>query len=153
MERMVDYRYSELIGAAFGVIPDKVGGRLRYVHFLTGIDPIYAGLFNDEDIGDGRSYRDTACVAYPYHQRIDKSLRHTTIILPNLIPLAYVIHELGHVLDESLGFIHIAEPVTEYAKTDRGEAFAEAFTSWLFWGYGDEPDESTKYLFESLKLE
>jgi len=149
MERIAK-GYSELIGAAFDVIPDKIGDRIRYVRFLTGVDPIYAGLFDDELTDDGRSYRNTACVAYPYHQRIDKSLRHTTVVLPSLIPLAYVVHELGHVLDESLGFSHIAEPVTEYAKVDRMEAFAEAFTSWLFWGYGKEVDKSTEYLFECI---
>jgi len=150
MYRITGFGYSELISYAFSVIPSRIVDRIRYTHFLTGVDPIYVGLFDEEKTKDGRSYRNTACVAYPYHQKIDKSLRHTTIILPNLIPLAHVIHELGHVLDESLGFIHIAEPVTEYAKTDRMEAFAEAFTSWLFWGYGQEIDETTKYLFESI---
>ncbi len=150
MDRDTGFGYSELISYAFSIIPKGIVDRVRYTHFLCGVDPIYAGFFDNEKTVDGRSYRDTACVAYPYHQKIDKSLRHTTIILPNLIPLAHVIHELGHVLDESLKFNHIAEPVTEYAKTDRGEAFAEAFTSWLFWNYGKEVDGATKYLFESL---
>ena len=149
MER-ISKGYSGLIGAAFDVIPDKIGDRLRYVHFLTGVDPIYAGLFNYEDTGDGRSYRDTCCVAYPYHQLLSKHLQHTTVVLPSLWPVWVVVHELGHVLDECLGFSHMAEPVSEYAKVNRMEAFAEAFTSWLFWGYGKEPDEGTKYLFESL---
>jgi len=150
MYRVTGFGYSELISYAFSIIPKGIVERIRYTHFLTGVDPIYAGLFGYELVEDGRSYRNTACVAYPYHQRIDKSLRHTTIILPNLILLAHVIHELGHVLDESLGFRHMAEPVTEYAKVDRGEAFAEAFTSWLFWGYGKDIDKSTEYLFESI---
>ena len=150
MYRITGFGYSGLISYAFSIIPKGIVDRIQYAHFLTGVDPIYAGLFSDELTKDGRSYRNTACVAYPCHQRIDKSLRHTTIILVNIIPLAHVIHELGHVLDESLGFRHIAEPVTEYAKVDRGEAFAEAFTSWLFWGYGKEIDKSTEYLFESI---
>lgn len=152
MERITDYRYSELIGAAFDVIPPRIVARIRYTHFFTGADPIYAGLFNYGNTGDGRSYRNTVHVAYPYHQRLGADLRHTTVVLPSLQSLDVVVHELGHVLDECLGFSHIASPVTEYAKVDRGEALAEAFTSWLFWGYGDEPDESTRYLFESLKF-
>ena len=151
MDRNTCFGYSELISYAFSILPKGIVHRIDYTHFLTGVDPIYVGLFDDGKTKDGRSYHNTACVAYPYHQKIDKSLRHTTIILPNLIPLAHVIHELGHVLDESLGFIHIAEPVTEYAKTNRMEAFAEAFTYWLFWNYGKDIDEATRYLFESLR--
>ena len=150
MYRITGFGYSGLINYAFSVIPQGIADRIRYTHFLTGVDPIYAGLFDNELTDDGRSYRKTACVAYPYHQRIDKCLRHSTVVLPNLVSLAVIVHELGHVLDESLGFTHIAEPVTEYAKVDRGEAFAEAFTSWLFWGYGKEINKSTEYLFESI---
>ena len=32
------------------------------------------------------------------------------------------------------------------------ELIGAAFTSWFFWGYGDEADESTKYLLDSLKI-
>jgi hypothetical protein len=75
--------------------------------------------------------------------------RRTTIVLPTPHYPISIVHELGHVLDEALNFDHEATPVTAYAKTDRYEAFAEAFTSWLYWGYGDEPDPATRYLFES----
>ncbi len=150
MDRNTCSGYSELVGYAFSIIPRGIVDKISYTHFLTGIDPIYAGLHSYIDIGGNRSYRNTAHVVYPYHQRISKELQHTTVVLPQLESLDVVVHELGHVLDESLGFTHIAEPCTEYAKSNREEAFAEAFTSWLFWNYGKEVDEKTRYLFESI---
>ena len=146
MDRLVNYKYSELIGYSFSIIPDKIVDRIKYTHFLTGTDPIYAGLHNYRDTIDNRSYRNTPHVTYPYHQRISK---HTTIVLPSLVAPCVVIHELGHVLDESLNFTFMSKPSTEYAKTNRGESFAEAFTSWLFWDYGNL-DFETEYFLESL---
>lgn len=54
-----------------------------------------------------------------------------------------LVHELGHVLDETLGFTTHADPVSWYARGDRQEAFAEAFTAWLIPGYADRPDADT----------
>ena len=150
MYRVTGLGYSELISYAFGIIPKGIVDKIRYTHFLCGVDPVYVGLHSYVDTKDNRSYCNTAHVAYPYHQSLPKYLQHTTVVLPNLVSLDVIVHELGHVLDESLGFRHTAEPVTEYAKVDRGEAFAEAFTSWLFWGYGKDIDKSTEYLFESI---
>ena len=76
-------------------------------------------------------------------------LRQTTVVLPYLAPPVAVIHELGHVLDEVLDFSHVALPITEYAKVNEAEAFAEALVGWLFEDSG-EPDEETRCLFESL---
>ncbi len=73
------------------------------------------------------------------------------MVLPRLPTLAVVIHELGHVLDESLGFRQIVNPVTEYAKINRREAFAEAFTTLFFWNYGNEIDEGTRAFLEGLQ--
>lgn len=41
-----------------------------------------------------------------------------------------LVHELGHALEDYLEIDHVAEPVSEYATTNRVEAFAEAFTVW-----------------------
>lgn len=158
MMRIVDYRYSELIGASFDIIPIKIADRLKYTHFFTGTDPIYAGLILPDDDTMRRYgynfknvaevYRTSGSVSYAHIQTIyDK---HTTVVLPQLLSIDYPIHELGHVLDEILGWEHIATPVTEYAKTNRLEAFAEAFTSWLIPGYADRPDEGTIHLFKQL---
>jgi hypothetical protein len=60
------------------------------------------------------------------------------------------VHELGHVLDESLGFTVAAEPVTWYTRDNRAEAFAKAFASWLIPGYADRPDPAVGDLFDVL---
>ena len=151
MERLADYSYSTLIGAAFDVIPSTIKKMLYYTHFLTGTNPIKAGLHNYINCDDGRFYCNTGHFVTPESQFIlPLALRHPTIVLPTLIPVYHVVHELGHALDYILGGLHIARPVSDYAKTNREEAFAEAFTSWLFWGYGEQPDTSTLTLFESL---
>ncbi len=150
MNRNTCTGYATLIGYSLDLLPEEILNRVIYAHFLTGVDPIYVGLHHYVDTKDNRSYRTTAHVAYPFHQCLSKDLRHTTIVLPRLVSPCGLIHELGHVLDENLGFSHLSKPVTEYAKVDRYEAFAEAFTSWLFGGYGKAPDEKTQYLLDSL---
>ena len=155
MERIADNNYSEVIGEAFRLLPPALEVELRYVHFLTGVDPIYAGLHDSIAIGDGRSFRNTAHVVFGRYE-VGKQER-TTIVLPLLADgcLVTIIHELGHCLDELLRFEHMAVPVNIYAETNRMEAFAEAFTAEYFW-LGDEEedifqsDKSTRVLFEQL---
>jgi hypothetical protein len=152
MERLVDYKYSSIISYAFGLLSPKVADRLKYVHFFTGTDPIYAGLHSYVDTGDKRSYRNTAHACYPWHT-IDKSL---TVVLPEVETPYVIIHELGHILDFFLGFRFNALPVNDYAKTDRGEAFAEAFACQYFY-LGREAenifqsDKGIQYLFQILE--
>ena len=155
MERLVSYKYSDGISYAFSLLPIAIADSLRHIHFLTGTDPVYAGLHSYLDTGDKRSYRNTAHVSYPWNS-LNKP-GQTTIVLP-LLNSAHpyvVIHELGHCLDEILGFSHNALPINEYAKTNRLEAFAEAFAAQYFW-LGEEAedifqsDKATQYLFEQL---
>jgi len=153
MERLVSYRYSEGISYAINLLPIAIANKLSHVHFFTGTDPVFAGLHNYIETDDKRSYRNTAHVSYPWNA-INKRER-TTVVLPLLEDaLPYVvIHELGHCLDEILEFKHIALPVNEYAKTNRLEAFAEAFAAQYFWlGHEAEDifqsDKATQYLFE-----
>jgi len=155
MQRITEMVYATAIGKAFDLLPSTIEARLRHVHFFTGTDPVYAGLHNYEDIGDGRSFRDTAHVLFAGHG-IDKQKR-TTVVLPVLDDAKpyVVVHELGHCLDEVLGFEHIAFPVNDYARTNRQEAFAEAFAAEYFWlGEKEEDifqsDKATQYLFEEL---
>ena len=165
MERLVDYRYSEMILAGFKILPPGIADRLRYTHFFAGTSPIFAGLYDYKKTDDGRSYHEVWSVAYPHSlERLQKRYRQTTIIMPNthddypmaLLPMI-IVHELGHVLDEILGYCHIAEPVTKYAESSRSESFAEAFTSWLNPGYGEYycqlrcVDERTLSLFRELE--
>ena len=166
MERLVDYRYSELISAGFDLITPNIARRLQYTHFFTGTDPIHAGLITDHKSASGRSYRDTWCVSFQYHlKQFSVKDQQTTVTLTSLSTKGYpllllpmlIVHELGHVLHEIIGFDHDAEPVTKYAELDRYEAFAEAFTAWLNPGYGQyykqlrRVDNKTISLFRELE--
>lgn len=149
MNRLVSGEFQASIGAALTVIPPAIADRLRHVQFLTGTDPVYAGLHRFEGASFGRSYRTTAHCLY----RHLSSDRRTTIVLPTPYEPSVVVHELGHALDEVLAWTHDAKPVNWYATTDRQEAFAEAFRAWLYW-YGDQDvfmaDLDTRALFARL---
>ncbi len=161
MERIVSCKYSELIGAAFDIIPATIVDRLGYIHFLTGTDPIYVGLKREECPNDGRSFRTTWCCSYPWNQFVED--KRVTVVMPQLykgypmklLPML-VVHELAHVLDYILGFNHVVKPITEYGRTNRMEAFADSFVYWLFPEYEDYYEitkpigDETIYLFEQL---
>lgn len=157
MNRITSYGLNPAICKALDTIPQGIISRLHF-DWLIGCDPVYIGLHNDTDIGDGRSYRNTGHVAYR-HNQINRG--KTTIVIPDpdgFWPPYLIVHEIAHVLDEYLGWEHKAIPVTEYGKTNNLEAFAEAFTAWLFYGYAtiklptqSEIDPVTEALFESLK--
>jgi hypothetical protein len=159
MERLISGGYSELIEATFDLLPVRIADNFRHVHFFTGTDPIFAGLIRTDAFAMKEAgykigpevYRTGACCSYLHNQtHFPLARRHTTIVLPQIFPIDYPIHELGHALDGLLGWSHKANPVTEYAKTNDTEAFAEAFTSWLIPGYAEWPDEKTISLFEHL---
>lgn len=143
----------EAIGHALHIVEgfrDAIGP----VEWFVGADPVFAGLHNNTDISDGRSYRDTGHVCYPCHlENAPADRRCTTVVMPTLMPVVHIVHELGHVLDWRMGFTHTADPVTEYAESNREEAFAEAFTA-RFYRYGDQDaaatDLATIALFDSL---
>jgi len=156
MERIRDYKFSTLIEAGYSYLPDSIADRLRHVHFLCGVDPVYTGLHDDKGTcPDGRLWREMSHTSYAYGQlSLPRDKRHTTVVLPRSIetysPVS-VVHELAHCLDEVEGFYERIGSVTEYAKTNSGEAFAEAFCSWLFRDYGDySPDYGTLVLFRSF---
>lgn len=141
--------YSEVIQTALGIIPTRLH---RYLgcDFFLGSDPLLAGLHTYTDASYGRSYRDVAHVAYVHNQpQLSAAHRATTVVLPRLVHPTVVVHELGHVVHERLLWMETT-PVTEYASTDRYEAFAEAFVSWLVPGYGERPDDAFLCLMESL---
>jgi hypothetical protein len=140
MNRLRDQRYAEAIDAALDRIPERIRHRVERVDFLCGVDPIFAGLHKYDDASFVRSYRRTPHVAYDFHQVGPSGNRRTTVVLPGAVRVRTVVHELGHVLHESVDFDHHADPVTEYAKTSDWEAFAEAFTAWILPGCVDLPD-------------
>lgn len=155
MKRITSYVYTAAIEAAYRLIPVRIADLIR-PDFLTGSDPVFVGLHDYGDASYGRSYRDTAHVAYPWHQYgLQKQNRVTTVVLPTLrdANIKTIVHELGHVLDEGLSFAHSVVPISWYAETNRQEAFAEGFTAWLLHGYAEKHvDEATLALFEGLAI-
>ena len=152
MERITSQAHAEAIGEALRVV-GRYRHRIGPVEFLTGVDPVFAGLHSFGDTGDGRSYGDTPHCAYPWHIDGPADRRVTTIVLPQPEPPWVIVHELGHALDAAIGFRHSAVPVTAYARTNRLEAFAEAFTAQHYI-YGDRDafltDAPTLALFRGL---
>ena len=135
MQRIHGTGYVTAITAALAILPAWLAHMLRPTHFLCGIDPLYAGLHSFPEAEDGRSLRDTAHVAYGHHINAARAQAVTTVVLPLVEPPEVVLHELGHVLHERLGFAPAPEPVTAYAEVDEFEAFAEAFTMAHVPGY------------------
>lgn len=148
VQRLTDNIYAQAIARAYVLIPDELH-RFIQVDFLTGTDPIFAGLHHHENTVDGRSYRNTAHCCYGYSLRdLPISRRKTTIVLPLRIDArsSTVVHELGHALDESLGFAFDSGPTSWYSYNNRYEAFAEAFTSWVIPPYGDQDRPTSEFL-------
>ncbi len=166
MRRITQRFDTEPLAAAFEFLPRGLADRLEGVHFFAGTDPLFAGLHMTASTDDGRSYRDTAHVLYPARLKRPAADRFTTVAIPAWTGPAWwwpamVVHELGHVLDWQLSFTHHAEPVTSYARTNRQEAFAEAFAAWVLpfgHGYGDakdrlyDTDRRTVALFDGLAV-
>lgn len=150
MNLITSYNQNPEIQEAFRRIPKELHKRL-YCDWIIGADPIRTGLHNFDTTDDGRSLRVTAHVAFPRHQTCAHKI--TTVVLPAHVGVYTIIHELGHVLDCQLGFCHNMIPVTKYAQTNRLEAFAEAFTTWvcpeyLPWGGRVSAEDSA--VFEML---
>ena len=143
MNRVKTGGYGAAIAASFDLIPAALHDLIR-PEFLCGSDPVFAGLHRYESTTDGRSYRNTAHCTYDFHQmHLPRARRSTTVVLPVVPSVRTVVHELGHVLHESLLFEPQVRPVTWYAQTNWCEAFAEAFTSWVLpgeHGYGPAKD-------------
>jgi hypothetical protein len=155
MNRLIGSDFRASIAEAWRVVPERIGDRLRFAHFVTGSDPVWIGLEDDLVFDDGRPLIHTSHCSYPWHTN-DRS---TTIVLAAaererfVVDPSLVVHEIGHVLDYALGFSHTAQPVSDYAKVNRQEAFAESFRAWIYW-HGDQDafmsDLPTRALFESL---
>lgn len=152
--------YREAIAEAFDVIGPTLTGRLSHVQFVCGVDPVFAGIHTyDKPRDGGLSFRITTHCAWPYHLAGPADRRVTTIVVPeapwhHTYPLWLVhdlVHELGHALDWLTGQRHDAVPVTQYARTNRREAYAEAFVSWCWPGNGyDRPDPATVGHFRNV---
>lgn len=141
MHRITSWAYTAPLEVA---LRDLGHVRTEYLHFdvLTGTDPVWAGLHGYRDTGDGRSYSSTAHVAYPFHQRLVKAQQAPTIVLPDPRPELprTLVHEIGHVVDFHMGFGVMLPAITRYAQTNRREAFAVAFTAWVYPSYARLPE-------------
>ena len=153
--RIPNQRYADVVGRAL-YVTRRFEHLLGHVQWVTGVDPVWAGFHHYEEASLGRSYRNMAHCCYPWNLDRPADQRVTTIMVPERQPPhpAILVHELGHALDQVLGFSHTAVPVSEYAKRNRYEAFAEAFTAHFYW-YEDQDaaqgDLATVALFEGLE--
>lgn len=131
MQRVTSQRHAEPVGRALDLLPRRVRELAGHCDVFCG-DPLFGGLHPTETTPDGRSYRDQAHVCLPGHVRD----RRVTVVLPVVEPVTTVLHELGHVvhceLERRLGRGVVVAPVSEYAETNRFEAFAEALLAWLY---------------------
>ena len=154
VNRLAGGRHADVINHARRLLPGRLAERLADVHYLTGVDPVFVGLHTDAAHANGGAYADVDHYVRTDHQvALPRARRAPTIVLPGRhCSVDIVIHELGHALDDILGHRHFADPVSAYAKSSWGEAFAEAFTSWLYHGYGyaSRPDAATCALFRTL---
>lgn len=131
-------RHAEVVAAALDYLPARLVPLVECDVFCA--DPLFAGLCRpgwdfEESPATGRSYRSTPHVCFPYHVADSR----VTVVLPQLVSVATVPHELGHVLHWNLqeragGWDEVPrlEPVTDYAEQDRLEEFAEAFVGWFY---------------------
>jgi hypothetical protein len=130
VNRVSSHRQIEAVGWTMDWLPWRLA-EMAATDIFCG-DPIFAGLHETVEIGDGRTYRTEAHVCFPCHVPD----RRVTVVLPVPETPRIVLHELGHVLDwhlisragEAIDF----QPVSAYAKTNRMEAFAEAFVAWCY---------------------
>lgn len=155
MERITSHAYVPAIERAFQLIPEGLH-RWLGADFLVGVDPVFVGLHRFVDASYGRTYNETAHVAYPEHQMdtIPKSRRVSTVVLPTLgynSSVETVVHELGHVFHWNFDHCDTdTVPVSWYAETNSMESFAEAFTAWVIPGYAEKQDRDLNGLLEHL---
>ena len=140
MDRLVSNDYAVTIAAAKNLYPPNLH-KFIACDFLTGTDPIFAGLHDHVDASYGRTLRNTAHCAYEMHQMIrPKSQRRVTVVLPVPETVDTVVHELAHVMHQAIGWMRTTTDVSWYAETNRYESFAEAVSSWLVPGYAPRRD-------------
>lgn len=140
---------------AMDIIPSGLAA-LTACEFVVGVDPVFANIHHFRTTDGDRPYKDTAHCVYGGHQlHRPRSDRGTKVVLPtnpayrwdSWSGVRVVVHELGHVLHERTDISHVAEPVSEYARTNHLEAFAEAFEAWV---WGQRIDDQTEALLNRL---
>lgn len=125
MNRVRDRRIAEAYRAALDVLPAPVRHRAAS-DVLCGADAVFVGLHGCEEARDGRSFRGTSHTCYDFFA-VD---RRTAIILYDPEPWV-ALHEMGHVVHQTLGLEPAPVPLDEYAATNHREAFATAFEAYF----------------------
>ena len=124
----------EFIRETIELLPARLQELLRPVDFLIGLDPNFVGLHVFAETPEGSSFCDVPHVAFLVHQpALPRAERQTTVVLQaqHLWWPEVLLHELGHALDEQLGFsVPVGPPLGEHAATHRWEAVATAFQAW-----------------------
>jgi hypothetical protein len=140
---------------AMTLIPSGLAA-LTACEFVIGVDPVFANIHHFPTTDGGLAYKDTAHCVYGEHQlHRPRSDRGTKVVLPTNPAYRWdswsgarvIVHELGHVLHQRTDMSHVAEPVSDYAKTDHREAFAEAFAAWV---WGERVDDQTAAMLDRL---
>lgn len=128
----VPSEFKPVIEKAWSLLPEKVRTAVA-PHFLCGIDPCFVGLhghraFNEDWAAKGWGYDFVPHACYSHHSA-DGVPR---VVFPQIaayaeVAVETVLHEVGHLYDETLGWTFDAPPTTDYSLTNREERFAEAF--------------------------
>jgi len=165
--RFTDRRWVPGLAAGLGLIPPPIRARARFAVFQG--DPLFAGLHASEATEKHqRSYRVTPHVCYPSHLNgRPRAERLLTLVLTGFddyhgSPFVAV-HEFGHLLDYSTGLSHAAVAYCDYAATSRDEAYASAFTQWVWernplpraadqWQDSGGLDQSDRWYFDWLAV-
>jgi hypothetical protein len=159
MNRLHADGYREAVDFVQRHMSDDLLARVQCADLLFGADPVFTGLYDyawptlpDAEV--------VAVTCWPWNGRDAVP----TIVIPSLgrgwsadLPVV-IAHEYGHVLHSTLGFEPEAWAVSEMAKENHHEAFAEAFACWLIGGYPFwtwhqyryGPDEATDALLWQL---
>lgn len=143
MDRVRTFAERGAISAVVARLPAAIQRRLDGVHFVSNLSPRFLGLHRYEETTDERFYDTTSHVAWEVHQSgLRRAERRTTVVLQdgNAFDPLIVLHELGHALDERLGFVSVRpdtwtprlriRPLDSYAASAPWEAFATGFQSW-----------------------
>lgn len=139
--RIPKQRHAEEIDYAWSFLPKEIRWIAEadsgLLHVFVG-DPVFAGLGGGDPLADGSDPRTRPHAMYPEHVRTGDPV--STIVFPQEEWLWWtnLWHELGHIVHCILDLEDFDIPcVTDYARTNHCERFAEAFVAWLHldrWG-------------------
>ena len=123
-------RPTQTILEAFDMLPPGVAELLIDTPILCGVTSEELGWNDSHMRPDGSSWSEYSFTHYDFGQiNRPAAERRTSIILPKPVRAEKIVHELGHVLDQILGWPPAPSPVSAYARSCRAEAFAEGFAA------------------------